>query len=207
MEGDDGGAVHGLPTYPLPPGSTPGLSGSQPIQYPPGFIGPMSPMRVRSGSKAAPCSPSVGVRISDNQSDTPSCSPSELSPLAPPCFPPNQSAKLQVTPGSSTLSTAMAPCSVNCTPQMGYSRCGTLLSDIVTSAVDFCRLHRTRVVDLKTYNRNWLLDYVVDFCYAWDSRIEHTALRSRAHRIACRHNQCTSSAYLLDFTHPWAGPS
>jgi len=123
MEGDDGGAVHGLPTYPLPPGFIPGLSGSRPIQYPPGFCGPMSPMRVRSESRAAPCSPSSGVLISDNRSDTPYCSPSELSPIAPPFFPPNQSAKLQVTPGSSTPSTAAAPCSVNCTSQMGYSRC------------------------------------------------------------------------------------
>jgi len=64
MEGDDGGAVHGLPTYPLPPGFIPGLSGSRPIQYPPGFCGPMSPMRVRSESRAAPCSPSSGVLIS-----------------------------------------------------------------------------------------------------------------------------------------------
>ena len=140
--------------------------------------------------------------ISDNRSDTPYCSPSELLALAPLFFPPNQSAKFQVTPGSSTPSTVPPPCFVNCIPQMGYSQCGTLLSALVTNASDFCRVHWTQVVDLKTYNL-WLRGYVIFFCYTWDSRIEHTALRSRSRRIHYRHNEDTSSVYLLDFTHPW----
>ena len=110
MEGDDGGAVHDFPSYPRPPGFSPGLSASRCIQYPPGFIGPMSPVRMRHESKVALSSPSYPRN--DHGPDTPYCASLGLSPFAQPFLPPDQVTSESVVPSDGSF----APLNATATP-------------------------------------------------------------------------------------------